>query len=409
MHQKQEEARSLPQSPQKIGFFFNAQIHHLFHALPLALELSRDPCFTVDILSPSEGHLALAHDIAVQQRAWNIRFIPTGGRTLSLMTRLSRASTPPKVPSLIAARRMLGSYDAIVVPERTSLLLRRMGLRDTCFIHTCHGAGDRAVGYDRRISHFDFVLLAGDKQRRRMLDLGLIRDGHYAITGYAKFELAEHRDLRDLFPEKRPIVFYNPHFSKRLSSWESMGVDIIRQFAADGRFNLIVAPHIRLFDNRARRAAMERRLAEFSRLPHIHIDLGSLASVDMRYPEAASLYIGDVSSQVYEYIRRPRPCLFLNAHNAAWQDNIDYRHWHYGPVFGNSEHIVDKAALAITGHDRYAAVQRQGLIDTFGELEECPSLSAARAVRDFLIRRRLSRGASSHPGNLVGQEALAHE
>ncbi|MGC4250460.1 MAG: glycosyl transferase [Sphingobium sp.] len=409
MFQECSDTQSLPSSLQKICFFFNAQIHHLFHALPLALELSRDPNFHVDIVSPSEGHLALAREIAAHHRAGDIRFIRTGGAGLSALTWLSRSSTPPKLPSLIAACSTLRNYDAIVVAERTSLLLRHLGLRNSCFIHTCHGAGDRAVGYDPRIRNFDFVLLAGDKQRRRMLDKGLIREGHYAIVGYSKFELASAQDSDGLFPERRPVVLYNPHFSKRLSSWDSMGIDIIEQFAADDRFNLIVAPHIRLFDNRAQRAAMERRLTEFSRLPHIHIDLGSLACVDMRYVEAASLYIGDVSSQVYEYIRRPRPCLFLNAHGASWQDNADYRHWHYGPVLENCEYIINKAALAIASHDRYAHAQYEGIADTFGELEDRPSANAARVVRTFLTRRQLVHAIADRGGAIPEQGAFAHE
>ena len=105
-----------------------------------------------------------------------------------------------------------------------------------------------------------------------------------------------------------------------------MGEDIIRQFAQDDRFNLIVAPHIRLFDNRRRRAAMEKRLADLARMPHVHIDLGSRASSDMRYGQMASLYLGDVSSQVYEYLPRPRPCLFLNGHRADWQEDRSYGH-----------------------------------------------------------------------------------
>ncbi|MFD2431860.1 hypothetical protein ACFSUK_34755 [Sphingobium scionense] len=36
---------------QSICFFFNAQIHHLPHAMPLALELSHDPRFRIDIIA----------------------------------------------------------------------------------------------------------------------------------------------------------------------------------------------------------------------------------------------------------------------------------------------------------------------------------------------------------------------
>src|SRR3546814_2965461 len=45
----------------------------------------------------------------------------------------------------------------------------------------------------------------------------------------------------------------------------------------------------------------------------MHIDLGSERSIDMSYTGSADLYLGDVSSQVAEYLYRPRPCVFLNA------------------------------------------------------------------------------------------------
>ena len=279
---------------QSICFFFNAQIHHLLHAMPLALELSHDPRFRVDIIAAGADHIALARDLAARHGGGRLNFIHLDNIWLRTLSHLSGHASPPKLATLLAARRRLARYDAIVVPERTSLLLRRLGRADSRFIHTCHGAGDRAVGYDPRIALFDFVLLAGEKQRRRMLAQGLIREDHYAIAGYGKFDLTRGQRPASPFADSRPIILYNPHFSPRLSSWQAMGMDVLRQFAADDRFNLIVAPHVRLFDNRRKRAAAERMLAEFAALPHIHVDLGSRASVDMSYVHLAAAYIGEI-------------------------------------------------------------------------------------------------------------------
>lgn len=376
-----------PAAPQKLCFFFNAQLHHVLHAMPLAIELARDPRFAVDVMAMTAEHIAMARDIARRHGVSTIRFVQVEGGMLSAFTRLVGVVTPPKLVALAAARSRLAAYDAIVVPERTSLLLRHVGLRRTCFIHTCHGAGDRAVGYDRRIRQFDFVLLAGEKQRCRMLDKGLIREGHYAIVGYGKFDLTADRAPALLFPQDRPVVLYNPHFSRKLSSWPQMGLDVVRQFAEDDRFNLIVAPHIRMYDGCRRRERMERQLEEFARLPHVHVDLGSASSVDMSYTRMASVYLGDVSSQIYEFVVRPRPCLFLNAHGANWQGNPSYRHWQYGPVHEDCEDIADKVAHAIASHGIYAPVQLQGLQDTFDTDGPRASERAGRAVADFLTSR----------------------
>lgn len=410
MFQQAIERRVDPGAPQKVCFFFNAQLHHVFHAMPLAVEMSRDPRYAVDVVAMTDDHISLARDIARRQAAEGIFFKRVRGPILDAITGLTGGATPPKLPALAAARKLLMRYDAIVVPERTSLLLRFAGLHRKTFIHTCHGAGDRAVGYDRRIRQFDFVLLAGEKQRRRMLENRLIREGHYAIVGYGKFDITEGRLPDRLFAQDRPVVLYNPHFSKRLSSWPTMGLDVIRQFANDDRFNLIVAPHIRLYDNRRRRAAMERELAEFAGLGNIHIDLGSPASVDMRYPNAASVYLGDVSSQVYEFVVDPRPCLFLDSHGAEWEDDPNYRHWKYGPVHRRSDHIVDKVAAAIASHEAYLSAQRQGVAETFEYEDGRSSERAAKAVGDFLAKRP-STHTMKPPGEVrrARRHILAHE
>lgn len=391
---------------QSICFFFNAQIHHLLHAMPLALELSHDPRFRVDIIAAGADHIALARDLAARHGGGRLNFIHLDNIWLRTLSHLSGHASPPKLATLLAARHRLARYDAIVVPERTSLLLRRLGLADSRFIHTCHGAGDRAVGYDPRIALFDFVLLAGEKQRRRMLAQGLIREDHYAIAGYGKFDLTQGQRPASPFTDNRPIILYNPHFSPRLSSWQAMGMDVLRQFAADDRFNLIVAPHVRLFDNRRKRAAAERMLTEFAGLPHIHVDLGSRASVDMSYVHLAAAYIGDVSSQIYEFIATPRPCLFLNGHRAQWREDPNYAHWHYGPVHESADRIPDKVAAAMAAHGMYDAAQRRGLSDTFTSGGAPASARAARAVADYLTRGAPAARPVPTPYKL--REALRH-
>lgn len=393
---------------QSVCFFFNAQIHQLLHALPLALELSRDPRFCVDIVGSSIEHVRFAEELAARHGGGHLRFLHLDAPWLRAAARIAGRSTPPKLAGLIAARRQLAGYDAIVVPERTSLLLRRLGLSDMRFIHTCHGAGDRAVGYDWRIAQFDFVLIAGEKQRRRMLAQGLIREGHYAIAGYGKFDLTQRAPVASPFANDRPTILYNPHFSERLSSWPGMGMDILRQFAADDRFNLIFAPHIRLFDNRRKRAAAERRLADFARLPHIHIDLGSRSSVDMSYARIASAYLGDVSSQIYEFLADPRPCLFLNGHAGPWRADPNYAHWHYGPVHESADRIVDKAAAAMAAHGMFEPAQRRGIADTFDVRAASASRRAAQAVGDYLIRSRHRHAPSPAASAFPLQEALYH-
>ena len=68
------------------------------------------------------------------------------------------------------------------------MLKYKFGLKHLQIIWTGHGAGDRAVAVHPNIRWVDLALLYGKKQRDRLLSLGHIRDGHYAIIGYIKFD-----------------------------------------------------------------------------------------------------------------------------------------------------------------------------------------------------------------------------
>src|SRR3546814_11806747 len=78
----------------------------------------------------------------------------------------------------------------------------------------------------------------------------LLKDDGHAIVGYPKFDLPPRTGGPRLFPKERPTVLYNPHPSPALSSWYSMGPQILDWFAAQDRYNLIFAPHVMLFRKR---------------------------------------------------------------------------------------------------------------------------------------------------------------
>lgn len=70
-------------------------------------------------------------------------------------------------------------------------------------------------------------------------------------------------------------------------------------------------PLLRLFDHH--REDLHRQLDPYPKLPNLHIDIGSDCSIDMTHTEAADIYLGEVSSQICEFLVRPRPCIFLSA------------------------------------------------------------------------------------------------
>lgn len=285
-------------------------------------------------------------------------------------------------------------FDALVVPDKTSLLLKqRLGLTDLKLIHTRHGAGDRAIGFNAASGDFDFVLLSGRKYLDRLLARGLLKPGQYAIVGYPKFDTVQRRpaDRRRLFANDRPTVLYNPHFDPRLSSWYGMSRDILEFFYRRDDYNLIVAPHVMLFERRIH-ISLEDHGARFRRgipgryreCPHIRIDTGSAASCDMTYTLAADIYLGDVSSQVYEFLIEPRPCIFLKPRAAQSNGSSHDLHRRLGPVIDDVSSLDDCLARARESHRLFRPSQEKLFRYTFDLQAERSSVRAADAIATYL-------------------------
>lgn len=375
--------------PLRVCFFFNAQRHQVLHGISTAVELARRPGFEVHVASPSRGHLDYAQAVAARLGGAPIVFAQASPMLLSAIGQLTGGAVPPKVLTLGLLARDLNRFDAIAVPERTSILLRKLGARSPRYIHLDHGAGDRAAGFDPRIRAFDLVLMAGEKHRARMAEEGLIHPGRHAVVGYPKFEAADA--MRDPswrpFENRRPTVLYNPHFSQ-LGSWEAFGDAVLDAFAGQDRYNLIVAPHVRMLDGHANQARWRAIQAAYTAHPHIHVDLGSERCIDMTYTSLADVYLGDVSSQVYEFLRTPKPCVFLDAHGVAWEDDKNYGHWRFGPVERSPARVLQSVDAAVASHARYLDAQIEGFRETFAEAETTASHRAAQAISGYLLAAR---------------------
>ncbi|MCW0210962.1 MAG: hypothetical protein OJK14_28025 [Achromobacter sp.] len=369
----------------KVCFLYNAQHHQILHSLPMAFELSAMPGFAVEIVASTQGHLdfirqlqRLYPDARVTHRLleqpWPVR----------LLSRVRPVDLPPKLLTLWHNRALFDRYDAIVLPEKTSLNLKRFGVRRPKFIHTAHGAGDRATAVDRRIARFDFALVPGPKTARWLLESGLIRPGHYAVGAYAKFDIVRRLQpqKRHLFANDRPTILYNPHFRPQLSSWGDFGFKLLDHFASSDRYNLIFAPHVRLFSppTEEKRAAFAR----YAALPNMIVDLGSVRSIDMTYTLGADAYIGDVSSQVYEFLLSPRPCLFLDGHQADWRGNPRYLFWTLGPVV--SDMVAFPATLdgLLADPSPWREAQEKAVGATFDLSTDRPGFHNARLLADWL-------------------------
>lgn len=376
-----------------IGFLFNhEQGHQLAHSAPILAALA----------TKDSGRVHLHAFVSCHVRRQELKaFIPK-----TLWHRITVHHIPPPAPAgwvekatggavpmrrigaLFKHRALLGKMTILVAPETTCIMLKtHMGCRNTRFIYTQHGAGDRAVGFKKIIREFDHVLVPGLKIRDRMLDKNIIREGNFSLVGYPKFDAVARQTTRRLFPNERQVVIYNPHFHPALSSWYKHGLRVLEFFAENSQFNLIFAPHVMLFSRKIHMSLSPLRLqqsgaipARFFNCPNIIIDQGSACSTNMTYTRAADIYLGDVSSQVYETITTPKPCIFLRNGHEEWFDDPNFAHWHLGKVVDDIDRLGSALANQSWFDDILRARQEAAFGATFGSAPFGAAERAANAI-----------------------------
>ena len=393
---------SLRAAVMKIGFLFNHdQIHQVAHSLPVAMALARQVPSQDIVIATTSGRLTEEVRRHLIPAGIDLPVVQLGLR--KPLTRFVARHLESVLPvSKIGIYRdnldFFGSLDALVVAEKTSLLLKtRYGLDGLRLIHTRHGAGDRAIGFNRSSAGFDHVLVSGPKIRERLIREAGVAPERLSTVGYPKFDLMPAVPPRlPIQANGKPTVLYNPHVSPHLSSWYRHGRAVLEHFLHDDRYNLIFAPHVMLFYRRFvltidklrvdRPGLIDQRVLD---APNIHVDLGSRACTDMTYTTAADIYLGDVSSQIYEFLYRPRPCLFLNSHGVDWQGDANYAHWQAGPVIDDAQDLGAALGRAVAGHAGYLPVQRELFSRSFDLTDEPSASRAADAVLSALERPTL--------------------
>lgn len=385
----------------RIGFLFNHFFpHQVPHAAPYAFELSRrNPDFEVIIACSSEAEMELVQRIAL---------LYPGHHCIFKRIRPSRAYqlVDPLISPFVFLRKNMvlknnldffRSLDVLVAPERHCMRLRtQFNLQGVRMIHARHGAGDRQGGFDDRSGAFDLTLLPGQKYVDRLQEIDALRPDSYAVVGWPKFEVVRglNPDPVRFFDNDNPVVVYNPHFDQNVSSWEKMGLQVLDFFAENPNYNLIFAPHVVLFKRRVRHRGYLPD--KYRKIPNILIDTGSAASTDMTYILNSDIYLGDVSSQVYEFLLELRPCIFLNAHHVDWQGDPNYLHFTLGQVVDDVEQQLGPALeRAFDTHEQYLNEQQRTFDYTFyKEADSTAAQRGADAIAHFLTKPEISGTAN---------------
>lgn len=348
--------------------------HQFAHFLPVAFEVARRGNCEVRIFVADRKHIPVIDDLAsaLDMPIPDILVLDLP----RWIERLMVGRSTKRLRLSFWANR-LRNADGILCAERTSTLLKRLPGRCPPMIHIPHGAGDRAIGFEKRISLFDKVLVAGAKDRDRLIADGIVKAERCAVIGPVKLATLQRigGSEQSIFDNDRPVILYNPHFDASLASGAAFIHPLVEAVVRDGRYNLVVAPHIRLARNWA---AEQRQDWEALAVPgQVVIDLGSRKSIDMSYTSNADLYIGDVSSQIYEFLVKPRPCLFVNAHQVQWEGDKNYAMWRCGEVVRPDCDISSAILRAFVNHEKFVKSQRERISSAFQGISWVPDGKAA--------------------------------
>lgn len=346
-----------------LAFVFIGGVHQVLHLAPVAAEISRRlPGMSVHCICADDETFAALCQVAGRGSMKVTKLEPS--LLARLLARVAGRYSARKGPLLLQVRWRARHACAIVAPERTSARLRAMGWRRP-LIHFRHGAGDRAPTSEKRLRTFDLIVVPGEKDIERALAQGVERQ-RLRTAGYVKLDYlhAQPPSCAALFDNGLPTVLYNPHFDPATSS---LGVarEVIAAFRAQHRYNLVFAPHVRSVENLS--GARRQELEALAVPGRIIVDLGSPDLFNMRYVQAADLYLGDMSSQLYEFISRPRPVAFINAHGVQWRENPRYAGWHLGEVAEGAGEVMATIDRAFATHATRIARQEQAVIHAFGE------------------------------------------
>lgn len=278
------------------------------------------------------------------------------GKMLDVLLALPNRIMPARrLARLRASETYFSGMDIIVSTERTCLHMRKRlravhGASAPLFAYVPHGSGDRNVAYHPALADFDIMLLSGQKLVDEMVARGLCAADRCYLIGYPKFDTIDIAQRARLFKNALPTFIYNPHFDPKLSSWYDHGPELLRRFAAmPDRYNLIFAPHVMLF-RKPLHISLEYRTMrrppdipqEAEAAPNILIDIDGPRLFDMTYTLAADAYIGDMSSQIYEFMVKRGAAFFIDTHSAKYPGETGNRaFWQNGPVVQSVTQLME--------------------------------------------------------------------
>ena len=380
----------------KVGFCFLNHQAHVRHQLPIAIEYSRmNPDDQVDIIYTTDS---VYEEISLNLQDYesnNFNLNKLQGSFFKTLAGKIKGRLYPNTKNVINTNKdAFLSYDVLVTPHNT--LDRVMALdseRKIKYICIFHGAGDGEVGFDSRFSAYDLLLTSGkDINDRLELEEIVHANNESKIIGYPKLEGIKPSQTR-CFDNGNLTYLFNPHYEPHLTSWPLWGEDVLKWFSLNPEHNLIFSPHVKLFNGK-----LPDNLKKYLEFPNIYVDVNSGRMMDATYTAQADVYIGDVSSQVYEFLYfGARPVLFLNAIGVKdWRSDPCYKMWRMGDVVNSKKDIGPLIVKCASRHkETYHDVQGGLLKNKFSITDIPASVRGAKAISEFISAKSSAKKSKS--------------
>jgi len=124
---------------------------------------------------------------------------------------------------------------------------------------------------------------------------------------------------------------------------------------------------------------------KFPRSNNLIVDWSSIHKVNFDYMKIADIYLGDVSSSVYEWLYFNKPIVYYNSNNIDWQNNPYYKFWEIGYVVNNTDDLTTALDKSLEKPDPFLDIRTKIRDYTFGKIDGKASLRTAKKLYNFLL------------------------
>ncbi len=369
----------------KIVFPFLYGTHQLYHSAMTAMELTlQDKNLDVLCVSCNKEHTEILNEIKEKYPETRTEIVELKQPFRYKYLNYKKKKYPSVNAMVKKGKRFFKEADIVVTTSHGTIkMFKKYGIVSPKFIYQYHGSGGREYSFDLELSKYDMIFVTGEFTKNGLIKKKISHENKVKIVGYPKFDFPIDKDKikKKLFKKDLPIVLYSPHWEPELSSYKKYAKDVLEYFSKQEKYNLIFAPHL-LVSHWKNRFGYNIDFQDYSS-DNIVVDFGSKFSTNGTYLSISDMYIGDVSSMVYEFIaRKPKPCIFFNAHDIEWQNNPDYKFWNFGTVFNTFSEFKENFKSAINDK-KTLEFQKENIKKYIEITDEKSSVRAAKEILKF--------------------------